>query len=141
MRPEASSSKGITRGAEWVQKLIERNAETFPGFLGPDGQEYRDITNLKAFCRKYALNYGDMYEVATGDRRHHKGWRRVDDPQEIIQRRGQLRRFIAPDGQVHYTTAFLAFCEEHGLDHSAMIEVSKGKRNHHKGWRVENLGP
>jgi len=138
LRPEASSSKGIKRSLEWIGKLIARNKKLFPGFIGPDGQEYRNIVNLKDFCRDHGLNYGDMHEVFSGNRRHHKGWRRIDNPQQIIQYRGQLRRFTAPDGQVFQTTDFVAFCQDHGLDHSAMVEVAKGRRNHHKGWKVEN---
>lgn len=138
IRPEASSSKGVKRSAEWVNKMIARNEKHFPGFISPDGQEYRDVVNLMDFCRDHGLNYGNMYEVTAGRRRHHKGWRRIDNPQKIIQHRGQLRRFIAPDGQVYQTTHFTVFCQEHGLDHSTMVDVAKGRRKHHKGWRVEN---
>ena len=73
IRPEASSSKGVKRSVEWIDKLIARNEEEFAGFLDPAGQEYRNIVNLKDFCRQHELNYGDMHQVANGERRHHKG--------------------------------------------------------------------
>jgi len=139
LRPEASSSKGIKRDDQWIEKLIARSEKHFQGFVGPDGKEYRDIVNLKDFCRQHELNYGDMHQVASGKRRHYKGWRRIIEPQDILQRRGQMRQFIAPDGQVYFTTNFTEFCQKHELDHSAMVEVAKGRRSHHKGWRVENI--
>jgi group I intron endonuclease len=139
IRLEANSSRGIKRSPHWINKLVERNQERFDGFIGPDECEYRDIVNLKDFCRKHGLNYGNMHQVANGKRRHHKGWRHIDNPQKMIQRRGQRRRFIAPNGEVYLTTDFTLFCREHGLEHSAMVAVAKGERKHHKGWRVENL--
>lgn len=42
----------------------------------------------------------------------------------------------SPDGEQFQIQNMRRFCDAHGLQSSNMIAVSKGKRAHHKGWRV-----
>lgn len=43
--------------------------------------------------------------------------------------------FISPTGEKVTIVNMNKFCRENDLDHSGMIMVYQGKRNHHKGWR------
>lgn len=41
-----------------------------------DPQDKKYIVNgLYRFCKKHRLGVGHMYSVASGKRKHHKGWR------------------------------------------------------------------
>lgn len=40
----------------------------------------------------------------------------------------------SPSGEVFTIHGVGRFCKEHGLNHSALIQVAKGKAAHHKGW-------
>lgn len=43
--------------------------------------------------------------------------------------------FIAPDGTIYRDVYNMrAFCAKHGLSDAHMAQVSRGKRNHHRGW-------
>jgi hypothetical protein len=50
-------------------------------------------------------------------------------------------KFIDPDGNEYIVKGGMRkFCIEHKLDYGLMIEVGKGRRQAHKGWRCEYLG-
>jgi hypothetical protein len=40
----------------------------------------------------------------------------------------------SPDGETSTIHGVGKFCKEHGLNHSALIQVAKGRAPHHKGW-------
>lgn len=48
----------------------------------------------------------------------------------------RMQRLIAtsPSGETFTIHGVGRFCKEHGLNHSALIQVAKGKTPHHKGW-------
>lgn len=47
---------------------------------------------------------------------------------------------ISPDGKEFVTSRGLTcFCEEHGLTQANLAKVVRGKRPHHKGWRIKPL--
>ena len=52
-------------------------AKHYKGFVAPDGTIYRDVYNLRAFCREHGLLDSQMTQVASGKRNHHKGWRKL----------------------------------------------------------------
>ncbi len=54
-------------------------AKQYPGFVAPDGTTYRDVYNLTAFCREHGLMPSKMALVHSGERHHHRGWRRLPD--------------------------------------------------------------
>jgi hypothetical protein len=61
------------------QAVREASSRSYPGFIAPDGTIYRDVWNLRAFCREYGLLHSHMYAVHAGTRKTHRGWRRVQD--------------------------------------------------------------
>lgn len=48
----------------------------------------------------------------------------------------RMRELIvtSPDGETFHITGVGRFCKEHGLNHSALIQVAKGVHPHHKHW-------
>ncbi len=59
-------------------------------------------------------------------------------PAEIVERVRRLNSgtfvFTSPDGDVVLTDSIKTFCQDYGLDRSAMNGVHTGRRPHHKGW-------
>lgn len=44
-------------------------------------------------------------------------------------------KMIDPNGNIYLIKGLNAFCRQHDLNQGNMIEVAKGKRNHHKHWK------
>lgn len=44
-----------------------------------------------------------------------------------------------PDGENEVVKGLAAFCRNHGLNHSAMFQVAKGRHAHHKNYKCEKL--
>lgn len=44
---------------------------------------------------------------------------------------------ISPDGTRQFVINLAAYCREHNLIATTMVQVARGKRKHHKGWRCE----
>jgi group I intron endonuclease len=53
------------------------NAKVWEGFIDPDGNSVRPITNLPAFCREHGLTAENMRALAAGRRQSHRGWTHV----------------------------------------------------------------
>lgn len=49
-------------------------AQTWEGFIDPDGNIIEPIYNLSSFCRIHGLNESHMQAVWNGKRKHHRGW-------------------------------------------------------------------
>jgi group I intron endonuclease len=64
---------------ETRNKIGAKNCKTYPGFVSPEGIEYTNIVNLSSFCRDNNLNRPHMVDVASGKRKHHKGWTRLEE--------------------------------------------------------------
>jgi len=65
---------------EIAKRLRVVNAKTYPGFISPNGVEYRNIFNLSEFCRRHGLTLQPMNLVANGKSKHHKNWRLLSAP-------------------------------------------------------------
>lgn len=119
---------------EHYQKLSQQNAKTYPGLIGPDGTEYRDITNMAAFCREHGLSAKKMHSVAKGTKLSHLGWTAIGVDRDRMLTR--VFNFCDPSGAVYENiTNLTEFCKAHGLLTSAMSQVFSGQINNHKGWR------
>lgn len=59
------------RGGE---ALARKKAKTYK-MLTPDNKR-KTIHNMRAFCRENSLNHGHMFQVANGNLKSHKGWRK-----------------------------------------------------------------
>lgn len=144
---------------EHIQNQINAQSKRFKVY-SPDGTE-QIIKNLEEFCRQQELNSAHMRQVASGNRKQHKGWRceRLD---QIFKRRPQSdkarakiseantwREFIviSPEGTVYDVKNLTIFCKEKGLNRSHMDEIArnsanqtygKGKRKTHKGWKCKH---
>lgn len=69
-----AAHKGRPRTAKQIETTIARSVKTYPGFVSPTGEVFRDVTNLAAFSRQHGLNQSDMVKVANGKKKHCKGW-------------------------------------------------------------------
>jgi hypothetical protein len=49
--------------------------------ISPAG-EIVEVYRVNSFCRDNGLDNGCLYKVHGGERRHHKGWRSAEVPQE-----------------------------------------------------------
>jgi group I intron endonuclease len=56
-------------------------AQTWVGFVSPDGIPIAPVYNLSEFCREHGLSPTHMARVYVGNRPHHRGWtcKRGDD--------------------------------------------------------------
>lgn len=54
----------------------------------------------------------------------------------VIANEWRMKTLIvtSPQGETFTIHGVGRFCKEHGLNHSALIQVAKGKVSHHKGW-------
>ncbi len=53
---------------------VAARMKTYPGFVAPDGTAYRNVHNLRAFCREHELDPSTLSAVVRGKWAHHKGW-------------------------------------------------------------------
>lgn len=111
-----------------------RANKIWDGFISPDGTEYRDIINLKEFCRIHGLQHAAMQRVANGIQEAHKGWKSINEYVSSKEVR-YFGPFVSPDGTVYYNiTSLKDFCKEHNLAMSSMSQVETGKVRSNKGW-------
>ncbi|MBX3065147.1 MAG: GIY-YIG nuclease family protein [Anaerolineae bacterium] len=136
--PTAWSNKGYRRSEDAIRRTAEASAREFDGLIAPDGTEYSPIFNLSKFCTQHALNYGNIYEVLIGERRHHKGWTSIIHRQTPIIVRGQKYCLVVPSGELHEIDNLTAFAYEHQLSRAGLSNVLAGKRRQHHGWRAAN---
>jgi hypothetical protein len=52
---------------------------------------------------------------------------------------GEKYKLTDPQGNVYYPEVFTVFCRDYDLIPQNLRKVSKGKRNHHKGWHAVRL--
>lgn len=65
-----------------VKRGNQFRAVTCPGFVSPDGAVFSPVTNISAFSRAHGLDANDMLAVASGKKRHYKGWTRYVPEEE-----------------------------------------------------------
>jgi group I intron endonuclease len=81
----SKANKGRKHTNETKEKMSRsftgrRNVRrTYIGFISPDGVEYRDVFDLITFCTLHNLKHNNMYQVANGHKRIHKGWKRLNE--------------------------------------------------------------
>jgi hypothetical protein len=92
--------------------------------------------------RKFNLESGHLSAVTLGKLNHFKGWTLASTPElsEYKNLNGsKINWYHEEHGEVFCTQAELTMrFPEMGLTSSALSLVSRGKRNHHKGWRVKD---
>ena len=57
----------------------------------------------------------------------------------VIANEWRMKTLIvtSPQGETFTIHGVGRFCKEHSLNHSALIQVAKGKVSHHKGWKAK----
>lgn len=66
---------GHTLSEEHIHKIIEANAKSYPAFIHREtGEIIPAGRNLTALCRERKLDIPNMWHVAHGGARSHKGW-------------------------------------------------------------------
>lgn len=119
----------------WTHRNSVRQRDyikTYAGFIAPDGNLARPITNLAAFCREHGLDKTHMVAVAHGRICSHHGWTFSNGKQRSEPK--TYTGFVSPCGQKVNISNLKAFCQTNGLGLAHMHEVKSGKRKSHKGW-------
>lgn len=70
----AGSCKGLHPKIKKQTGRLKQDRRSFWLFLSPDNIP-TEVTNLRKFCRDNKLNNGSMCEIASGNRKTHRGWR------------------------------------------------------------------
>lgn len=55
---------------------LTKRAKHWGNIMSPNGKLYEDVINLRKFCKKHSLSYGDMWQVCNGVRLQHNGWKK-----------------------------------------------------------------
>lgn len=119
----------------WSHKNSVRQRDyikTYDGFIDPDGNLTRPITNLAAFCRENNLDNTHMVAVAHGRLYSHRGWTYQNDRENLGFK--TYVGFIDPDGNKVIITNLEAFCRDNNLQVVHMRQLISGIRKSHKGW-------
>jgi hypothetical protein len=104
--------------------------------LDPQGNTYETTEGLEKFCNDHGLCARNLLSVLKGRSKQHKGWQAVNS---VLKSRKTITvyKIVSPDGIVFETTNGLSdFCKSKGLTYDMMLRVVRGKRPHHKGWKV-----
>lgn len=75
----AAGHRGLKPHPDLVRRRGDSIAQTWPGFIAPDGTVYRNIHNLAAFCRDHDLILSHMLKVYRGKRNQHHGWMAIKE--------------------------------------------------------------
>ena len=73
MKGDKNPMYGKTHSKNTKNKMSKSSSKSYI-VMSPFGEEYK-ITNLKKFCENNNLDNGTMSAVASGKRKHHKGWK------------------------------------------------------------------
>jgi group I intron endonuclease len=111
----------------------EHIIKTWPGLIGPDGTEYRDIRNLAKFIREHNLHKSHIYEIAKGKVLSWHGWRLIDT--DAYTR--PVYNFTSPNGTNYCNVTDLdAFSKEHNLNIISLHMLARGDRQSLFGWKL-----
>jgi group I intron endonuclease len=112
----------------------------------PDGKEVT-VRNLTKFCRSHGLSPSGLSHVAFGRASQYKGWlcriSNITNEQWKLTRRNSKFgggwkgkwRITHPDGRDEVVESLTKFCGDHELSQGNMVEVSKGTRRQHLGYK------
>lgn len=124
-----------SRSSEYCAKLSASKSKPFR-LISPDGQIFEGV-NIKDFAIKQGLCPSSLTAVASGKRRHYRGWRLVPkDPSQIKPFIFKVHRLSSPDGTVYTTDNISAFCRKHGLSQTCINSVALGKFEQCLGWKL-----
>jgi hypothetical protein len=111
-----------------------------------------DVNNpefRKAAAMRGGLATKRLAQTEEGRKRFSKNGAKAGKLGNVVQRAKFKRegRTIAektwlittPDGEQFQITNLAKFCKENGLSNCHLSAVSKGKRKHHRGYKVEKL--
>ena len=119
-----------------------RQAKTFAA-LSPQGVRLEG-RNLAAFARRHGLDEHSLRGVAAGRQTHHAGWvirwQAADERVELlppVRGNRNVKHYILTDaaGEEYDCDNLLTFCKARGLNAPSLVEVARGRRKQHKGWR------
>ena len=98
----------------------------------PEGEEII-VHNMTKFCKDNNLPQTVMASVATGKRKHHKGWT-IDKNFKYMK-----KSYIVTDpiGKEYSIQNLTEFCKQYDLSYSSMTNILYGSMSSHKGgWKV-----
>jgi group I intron endonuclease len=128
--------KGRFVSAETIRRrCIARSA--IYAFIAPDGTEYRDIINLKAFADQHGLNHSAIRNVWAGILNYHKGWLKLGSTYKftyyILTHKDTGETVRLREGTLS------AFCRERGISDGNLFKTmdAKYQLNYTNGWSMQ----
>lgn len=106
--------------------------------VDPSGKEIHIKNGLEKFCKENNLQRSHLVSVASGKRKHHKGWvclyGKIEEkhPNNLFNLEYKL---IDPNGKIFFTKNIKQFSKNNSLDRKRLYECAKDKRAFHKGWK------
>lgn len=100
------------------------------------------IKYLKRFCEENQIYYQSFLEMLSGHTMQSYGYCLPTTNREEAKLRPNNKEIVLidPNGQTIITNEIKKFSKENKLNYPHLFEVWKGKRNHHKGWKVLKWG-
>jgi group I intron endonuclease len=119
---------------EFYENCRIKSCKTWEGIISPTGEIYSPIEDLKTFCECFDLNYLAILHVLSGEKKAHRGWRSVTNPD--IEEELPFYTFEHTDGTVEEFTNIAVFCRKYNIKHENIRAIIKGKQKTCKGWRL-----
>lgn len=114
------------------ESLKGHSAKTYK-LYNPEGEEVI-IHNMTQFCKDNNLPPTVMCSVATGKRKHHRGWT-ID---KNFRYKKKFYIVIDPNGKEYFTENLTGFCKEYNLSYSSMNHLLYGRIKKCKnGWSIK----
>jgi len=60
-----------------------RRCKTYTGLISPTGEVFKDITNMRKFCREHGINNRHIWSVLVGKTSQHLGWKLFKEDQNV----------------------------------------------------------
>jgi group I intron endonuclease len=80
-----NANRGHRHSKETLEKISlasigrRKPFKVFNGFISPDGVVYKNIFDLRKFSEEHNLNHRDLYHLAGGFQKSHRGWKRINE--------------------------------------------------------------
>lgn len=131
-RKQAEAGKRRTHTPEAREKVRIAN-------LGQKrSTEARESMRAAQLGKKHSMETREkMSRIRTGHTTSNATRAKISES-NVIGNAWRMKTLIvtSPEGETFTIHGIGQFCKEHNLNRSAIIQVAKGKANHHKGWKA-----
>lgn len=98
-------------------------------FISPDGNIING-KHVKEIAEKYKLPHSILCCIASGKRKHFRGWCLPDAKVTY-----EPRKVISPDGTVYTFDCVSSFAKEQNMNVSGFYQILSKRAKQHKGWK------